>query len=131
MTVVTGMTRREDPHRPRERNCADRWRSDLLASVSKDEHVQPHGSRRRKRVSSPRGAGLARDDLDLAVDTVDDVERALEHLALVLGDGAIFAFGQYDAGKSADRFLDDVAARRDHGPCGVGQRLAALVADQL
>ena len=37
---------------------------------------------------------LTRDDLDFAVDAVDDVEGSLEHLALVLGDGAVFAFGQ-------------------------------------
>src|SRR5471030_2036035 len=50
-----------------------------------------------------------RDDLDLAIDAVDDVEGSLEHLALVLGDGAVFAFRQHDAGECADRFLDDVA----------------------
>src|SRR5260370_40739408 len=81
--------------------------------------------------SSPSGLMSVRDDLDLAVDAVDHVERTLVHLALVLGDGAIFPFGQNDAGESADRFLDDDAARRNHRPCGVRQRLAAAVADQL
>ena len=50
---------------------------------------------------------LARDDLDLAVDAVDDVEGPLEHLAFVLGNRAVFAFGQHDARKRADRFLDE------------------------
>src|SRR6202045_2377316 len=67
--------------------------------------------------SSPSGLMSVRDDLDLPVDAVDDVERTLVHLAFVLGDGAIFPFGQNDAGESADRFLDDVAARRNHRPC--------------
>src|ERR1700683_2241286 len=78
-----------------------------------------------------RNDGLMRDHLDLPVDAVDDVERALVHLALVLGDGAVFAFGQDHAWEGADRFLDDVAARRNHRPGGIGQRLAALVADEL
>ena len=38
------------------------------------------------------GQESARHDLDFAVDAVDDVERALEHLALVLGDRTILAF---------------------------------------
>src|SRR3954466_11656727 len=74
---------------------------------------------------------LARDDLDLAVDAVDDVEGPLEHLAFVLGNRAVFALRQHDARKRTDRFLDDVAARRDHRPRGVGERLAAPVADEL
>src|SRR5580658_1757715 len=73
----------------------------------------------------------ARDDLDLAIDAVDDIEGAFVHLAFVLGDGPIFALGQYDTGKCADRFLDDVATRRDYRPCGVRQSLAAAVADKL
>ena len=77
------------------------------------------------------GTRSARDDLDLAVDAVDDVEGTLEHLAFVLGDGAVFALGQHDARKRADQFLDDVAARRDHRPRGVGERLAAPVADEF
>src|SRR3979411_1678209 len=81
--------------------------------------------------SRRRAIALPRDDLDLAIDAVDDVEGTLEYLALVLGDGAIFAFGKHDAGEGADRFLDDVAARRNHRPGGVRQGLAALVADQL
>ena len=72
-----------------------------------------------------------RDDLDLAIDAVDDVEGTLVHLALVLGDGAIFAFGQHNAGECADRFLDDVAAGRQYRPGGIGERLAAFVAHQL
>ena len=71
------------------------------------------------------GQESARHDLDFAVDAVDDVERALEHLALVLGDRTILAFGEHDARERADRFLDHVAARRDHRPRGVGERLAA------
>src|SRR3954468_10482510 len=74
---------------------------------------------------------LPRDDLDFAVDAVDDIEAALVDLALVLGDGAVFAFGEHDAGKGADRFLDDVAARGQYRPGGVGERLAAPVADEL
>src|SRR3954451_3032505 len=74
---------------------------------------------------------LARDDLDLAVDAVDDVEGPLEHLAFVLGNRAVFALRQHDARERTDRFLDNVAARRDHRPRGVGERLAAPVADEL
>ncbi len=46
-------------------------------------------------------------------------------LALVAGDGAVFALGQNHAREGADRFLDDVAAGREHRPGGVGERLAA------
>src|SRR5271166_1344757 len=80
---------------------------------------------------APAKRRLAGDDLHLAVDAVDDVERTLEHLALVLGDDTVFAFGQHDAREGADRFLDDVAAGGDHRPGRVRQRLAAPVADQL
>ena len=73
----------------------------------------------------------ARHDLDLAIDAVDDVEGTLEHLAFVLGDRAILAFGEHDAREGADRFLDDVAAGGQHRPGGVGERLAAPVADEL
>src|ERR1700678_1896003 len=76
-------------------------------------------------------ANSARDDLDLAVDTINNVEGSLVNLGFVLGDGSILDFRQYDAGECADRFLDDVAARRDHRPCGVGQRFTAAVADKL
>src|SRR4029077_14131542 len=63
---------------------------------------------------------LMRHHLDLAVDAVDDVEGTLVDLAFVLGDGAVFAFRQHDLGEGADRFLDDVAAGRQHRPRGVG-----------
>jgi CubicO group peptidase (beta-lactamase class C family) len=72
-----------------------------------------------------------RNHFNLAVDAVDDVEGSLKDLAFVLGDGAVFAFGQHDARECADRFLDDVAARRDHRPGGVGERFAAAIADQF
>src|SRR4051812_37000723 len=84
-----------------------------------------------KKRCTASGTRLTRHYLNLAVDAVDDVEGTLEHLAFVLGDGAIFAFGQDHAREGADGFLDDVTARRDHRPGGVGQRLAALVADQF
>src|SRR5260370_41042947 len=45
------------------------------------------------------GKRSARDDLDFAVDAVDDVEGPLEHLALVPADGAAFAFRQHHARK--------------------------------
>src|ERR1700741_5344651 len=76
-------------------------------------------------------AALPRDHLDLAIDAVDDVEGALIDLALVLGDRAVFAFGEHHLREGANRFLDDVAARRDHRPGGVGKRLAALVGNEL
>src|SRR6185312_9436784 len=76
-------------------------------------------------------ADLAGDHFDFAVDAVHDIERPLVDLALVLGDRTIFAFRQHDAGKCTDRLLDHVAAWRDHRPRGVGERLAALVGDEL
>ena len=67
----------------------------------------------------------ARQDLDLAVDAGDDLEVALKGLALVARDDVIVALGKHDARECADRFLDHVAAGREHRPLGVGERFAA------
>ena len=72
-----------------------------------------------------------RQHLDFAVDAVDDLEVALKGLAFVARDGAVVAFGEHHPRERADGFLDDVAARRQHGPLRVGERLAPGVVDQL
>src|SRR6266849_4118143 len=74
---------------------------------------------------------LPRHHLDLAVDPGDHLEIALVGAAFVASDGTIVAFGKHDAGKHAGRFLDDVAARCDYRPVGVGNRLSAAFPDQL
>ena len=74
---------------------------------------------------------LARHHLDVTIDAGNDLEFALVNFAFVASNSAIFALGENHTRKGADRFLDDVAARREHRPGRVGERLAALVADQL
>src|SRR4249919_2085731 len=89
--------------------------------------IIPYGTRKFGRTSRVS----ARNDLDIAVNTGDDFEFALEDLAFITGDSAIFAFSKNYARKGADRFLDHVATGREHRPCGIGKRLAATVAHQL
>src|SRR6266478_4803622 len=79
----------------------------------------------------PSTHSLPRHHLDLAVDAGDHLELALIGASLIASDGAIVALGKHDAGEHAGRFLDDVAARRDDRPVGVGNCLAAAFADQL
>src|SRR5262245_58396860 len=74
---------------------------------------------------------LPRRHLDLAINPRDHLELALIGASFIASDGAIVALGEHDAGKYAGRFLDDVAARGDDRPVGVGNRLAAAFADEL
>src|SRR5665213_1456531 len=76
-------------------------------------------------------ARLMRRDFNVAIDAGHHFEFALVNLAFIAGDGAIFAFRQHHARERADRFLDHVAAGREHRPGRVGERLAALLVDQL
>src|SRR5262249_19553963 len=71
------------------------------------------------------------DDLDLAVDAVDDPELALVGLIVVTCDSAILPLRQDHARKGADRFLDHVTAGREHRPLGVGARSPATLAHEL
>src|SRR6185295_20194621 len=81
--------------------------------------------------SSVGRAVLARPHLDIAIDAGNNLEFALEDLSFIARDRAIFALGQNDTWKCADRFLDHVAARRKHRPSCVGKRLTALIGDQF
>src|SRR5262249_14612167 len=72
-----------------------------------------------------------RDDLDLAVNAVDDAELAFVGLVIVASDGAILALRQDHAREGADRFLDHVAPGRQHRPLRVGPGLAAALAHEL
>src|ERR1700736_2258995 len=83
------------------------------------------------RQTDARSAALLRDHLDLAVEAGLDLEVAVVNLAVVAGDDDVVAFGEDHARKGADRFLDDVAARSEHRPRGVGERLAAALAHEL
>ena len=76
-------------------------------------------------------AALARQHLDFAVDAGDDLEVALESLALVARDDVIIAFGKHEARECADQFLDHVAAGRQHRPLRIGERLAAGIVHEL
>src|SRR5262245_22942362 len=78
-----------------------------------------------------RGAHSAGEHLNISVDSGDDLEFALVDFPFVARDGAVFTLGKNHARKGTDGFLDDVAARREHRPRGVGTRLAAAVAHQL
>ena|SRR5215467_7028783 len=57
---------------------------------------------------------LARQHLDLAVDSGDDLELALVGAAFVARNGAVVALGKDDSRKHTGRFFDHVAAGRDH-----------------
>jgi len=74
--------------------------------------TKPNEDRPRPALFGYRDAVLeikARDDLDFAHrPPLTTLKGRFVHLALVLGDGAIFAFRQHHARKCADRFLDDV-----------------------
>src|SRR3954452_22325961 len=123
------------PTPPRIRvNGARRRRPRLLPTRTCTGPTRPHpggrleSPRRWKSTSArhleaPSAPVSARDDLDFAIDAVDDVEGTLEHLAFILGNGAVFTFRQHDARECADGFLDHVATRRDYRPGGVGKRL--------
>ena len=78
-------------------------------------------------VSSLGAQCSPRQHFDLAVDAGDDFEIALVGLALVARNDVVVAFGQHDARERADQFLDHVAARRQHRPLRIGERLAALI----
>src|SRR6185503_14055445 len=103
----------------RPRTATARYRSAFRRHRRKMQSRRDRG-RRRMRLRLPS----LRQHLDVAVDARDHLELALEDLALVAGNGAIFAFGEDHAREGADRFLDRVAAGREHRPGGVGERLA-------
>ena len=92
--------------------------------------VAPTTSRGSDRLR-PQCSGLMRQHLHFAVDAGDHLEVALEGLAFVARDDVIVAFGEHHPRKGADRFLDHVAARREHRPLRIGERFAARIVDQL
>src|SRR5436853_2867943 len=68
---------------------------------------------------------LTRQNFNFPVEAWFHLEFAVVDLAFVAGDHGILAFGQNHLGKGANRLLHHVAARREDGPLGVGERLAA------
>src|SRR5580704_19181076 len=93
----------------------------ILDCRSKGNTIPPLGRTQRAENfgASARSARLPRQHLDLAVDAGDDLKVALIGLARVARDEVIIALGEHDAGKGADRFLDDVAAGGEHRPLGI------------
>src|SRR5262249_47745445 len=136
--------RRTAPAAPlRRRECprsGELWRSCAaspwaLSFASRDLAGRPHRLRRRHGARNvPRDEATnasARDDLDLAVAAGHDAELALEGLVVVTRDRAIFALRQDHAREGADRFLDHVAAGREHRPLRVGAGFATTLVHEL
>ena len=99
---------------------------DAALAALAEEAVPPDVRRLKKGgVAAALRRASARQHLDLAVDAGNDLEIALVGLALVARDDVIIAFREHDARERADQFLDHVAARRQHRPLRVGERLAA------
>ena len=74
---------------------------------------------------------LLGDHFDVAVEAGFDGEVPLEGLAVVAGDGRVVADRQDHRREGADALDDGVALRGDHRPGGVGDRLAAMLIDEL
>src|SRR5262245_39344078 len=89
------------PARSRRSRAATSWIFRLVRA-----NLRPGIVGREQPVAKSTSAPSTGDDLDLAVDAVDDTEFALVGPVVVACDGAILPLRQDHAWKGTDRFLD-------------------------
>src|SRR5215472_10592112 len=81
--------------------------------------------------NSVRLLAVLRENFHVAIAARVDLEVTCIGLTTVTSDNAVQTLSERHRGEGADRFLHDIAARRQHAPSRVRQRLSPRRLDEL